>query len=70
MLESSVLQTYYQAHQLADKSPSDISWIGSIQIFFLISGGLVSGPVFDRYGATVRVHSVLVFYFMFMSSAY
>jgi MFS family permease len=50
----SVLQEYYQTHQLQHKSPSDISWIGSLQIFFLFAGSLFGGPLFDRYGEMVR----------------
>jgi hypothetical protein len=49
----SVLQEYYQTHQLQHKSPSDISWIGSLQIFFLFAGSLIGGPLFDKYGAKV-----------------
>ena len=49
----SVLQEYYEVHQLRHKSPSDISWIGSLQIFFLFAGGLFGGPLFDRYGSIV-----------------
>jgi hypothetical protein len=50
----SVYQTYYQEHQLKSTSPSTISWIGSLQGFFLFSGTVIGGPLFDRYGATVR----------------
>jgi MFS family permease len=49
----SVLQEYYQAHQLSAESTSAISWIGSLQVFFLLAGGLVGGPLFDRYGSKV-----------------
>lgn len=48
-----VFQAYYQTHQLSDKSPSTIAWIGSIQVFFMSATGLVGGPLFDRYGAKV-----------------
>ncbi len=57
----SVLQTYYQDNQLKHKSPSDISWIGSLQIFFLFAGGLFGGPLFDRYGAVVSLSLSFVF---------
>ena len=46
-------QEYYESHQLHDQSPSTISWIGSLQSFFLFGGALVGGPLFDRYGAKV-----------------
>ena len=50
---NSVFQEYYQTHQLKNSSPSTISWIGSIQIFFLFGGNLFGGPLFDRFGAKV-----------------
>ena len=50
---NSVFQEYYQTHQLKNTSPSTISWIGSIQIFFLFGGNLFGGPLFDRFGAKV-----------------
>jgi hypothetical protein len=40
-------QTYYQRHFLASSSPSKISWIGTIQSWFLITTGVLSGPLFD-----------------------
>jgi len=48
-----VFQEYYQKHQLSSSTPSDISWIGSLQMFFLFSSMIVGGPLFDQYGATV-----------------
>jgi len=50
---ASVFQEYYQTHQLRHETPSAISWIGSLQTFFLFGGSLVGGPLFDRYGAKV-----------------
>ena len=35
---------------LADRWPSEIAWIGSTQVFLLFLGGLLSGPLADRYG--------------------
>ncbi len=52
----SVFQQYYQTHQLRHESPSTISWIGSLQIFFLFGGNLVGGPMFDRFGAKVSAY--------------
>lgn len=46
-----VYQEYYETNQLRHNSPSTISWLGSIQIFFLFGGTLFGGPLFDRYGA-------------------
>ena len=51
---TSVYQEYYISHQLHDRSPSDIAWIGSLQAFFLFAANIVGGPLFDRYGAKVR----------------
>jgi len=51
--QSSVFQEYYQTHQLIHETPSTISWIGSLQTFFLFGGSLVGGPLFDRFGAKV-----------------
>lgn len=48
-----VFQEYYISHQLADQSPSAISWIGSLQIFFLFGGALFGGPLFDKYGERI-----------------
>ncbi|KAH7031621.1 riboflavin transporter MCH5 [Microdochium trichocladiopsis] len=42
-----VFQTYYSRELLADMSPSAISWIGSIQGFFLLVVGVVTGPLYD-----------------------
>jgi MFS family permease len=54
----SVYQEYYQAHQLSDQAPSAISWIGSLQVFFVLGASLVGGPLFDRYGEKVCSHSI------------
>ena len=43
-------QGYYQLHQLSDRTPSEISWIGSVQLFLMFSGGLLFGRLFDLYG--------------------
>jgi hypothetical protein len=41
-------QTFYEAELLSDHSPSQISWIGSIQTFLLMFvGGLATGPIYD-----------------------
>lgn len=48
-----VFQQYYVTHQLSHETPSTVSWIGSMQVFFFFATGLVSGPLFDRYGEGV-----------------
>lgn len=42
-----VYQSYYEQVLLPDNTSSSISWIGSIQGFLLLAGGLFSGPLFD-----------------------
>ncbi|PTB63725.1 MFS general substrate transporter [Trichoderma citrinoviride] len=42
-----VFQTYYETDLLSTSSPSSISWIGSIQIFCLMSVGALIGPLYD-----------------------
>ncbi|MCJ1404982.1 hypothetical protein MMC11_008208 [Xylographa trunciseda] len=64
-----VYQEYYETHQLQDHSPSDISWIGSLQIFFQFAGGLVGGPLFDRYGAKVIWPAAAVYIFCIMMTS-
>ncbi|KAI1372124.1 MFS general substrate transporter [Hypoxylon crocopeplum] len=45
-----IFQDQYQFNQLKDYSPSDIAWISSLQVFFLIFGGLMVGKMLDDYG--------------------
>lgn len=48
-----IYQQWYGENQLKSYTQSDISWIGSVQIFLTFAGGLVGGPVLDRYGSVV-----------------
>jgi hypothetical protein len=48
-----IYQQWYAENQLKAYTQSDISWIGSVQIFLTFAGGLVGGPVLDRYGSVV-----------------
>ena len=41
-------QDYYQRTLLAHYTPSAISWIGTVNATFLISTGVLAGPLFDR----------------------
>jgi hypothetical protein len=41
-----VFQTYYESDLLRTESPSNISWIGSIQAFLLLLVGVITGPLF------------------------
>ncbi|ORY63696.1 major facilitator superfamily domain-containing protein [Leucosporidium creatinivorum] len=43
-----VLENYYATHQFSSESPSNIAWVGSIQLWCLFSLGIVSGPLYDR----------------------
>ncbi|KAI5867886.1 MFS general substrate transporter [Durotheca rogersii] len=44
-----VFQTYYERPgTMFDRSSSDISWIGSIQSFMVLLGGVFAGPIYDR----------------------
>ena len=44
-----VFQSYYEK-TLDGVTPSDISWIGSVQSFLIMGGNLFTGSVLDRYG--------------------
>ncbi|PYI08788.1 putative monocarboxylate permease [Aspergillus sclerotiicarbonarius CBS 121057] len=60
---------YYEQFQLRDENPSSVAWIGSLQAFFIFSGGLFGGPLFDRYGAKVIYPAALTYIFsIFMTS--
>nr|GAT51579.1 predicted protein [Mycena chlorophos] len=43
-----VYQDYYTRIYLTHSPPSSISWIGSIGTFIVVSGGLISGRLYDR----------------------
>ncbi|KOS45358.1 hypothetical protein ACN38_g3744 [Penicillium nordicum] len=49
-----IYQDYYTEHFLSNETSSSISWIGSVKVCFLFSGSLTGGPLFDRYGDSVR----------------
>lgn len=40
-------QTFYESGLLSSSSPSDLSWMGSIQAFSLMMVGSVTGPIYD-----------------------
>lgn len=48
-----IFQGYYQENQLKAYSPSTVSWISSLETFFMFFGGAVVGKAFDAYGAPV-----------------
>lgn len=53
---SGTYQAYYETGILADSSPSDISWIGSIQAFLLMFVGAITGSIYDAG----YVHSLML----------
>ncbi|KAF7342228.1 Riboflavin transporter MCH5 [Mycena venus] len=42
-----VYQDYYTRYSLSNKTPSDISWIGSFQLFMQYAPGIIVGRAFD-----------------------
>lgn len=42
-----VYQDYYARMSLSERDASEISWIGSIQVFFVFVTGLPAGRLFD-----------------------
>ncbi|KAK4955109.1 hypothetical protein LTR10_007303 [Elasticomyces elasticus] len=45
-----VFQEYYQTHQLSQYDPSTVSWISSLEAFFMFAGGPIIGKLYDNYG--------------------
>ncbi|KAF2175981.1 MFS general substrate transporter [Zopfia rhizophila CBS 207.26] len=43
-----VYQTYYESGDLFEALSSEISWIGSIQAFYLLIVGFITRPLFDK----------------------
>lgn len=50
-----VFMEYYLKHQLRDETADKVAWIGSLSSFIQFGSGVVGGPMFDRYGAWVRL---------------
>lgn len=48
MISFGVFQSYYENHLLTSSSSSSISWIGTVQAFFLIEVGVITGPLYDQ----------------------
>ncbi|KAJ7884520.1 MFS general substrate transporter [Mycena leptocephala] len=65
-----VYQDFYTRDYLTQSSSSAISWIGSINAFIVISGGLISGRLYDRghFYALVWGGSLLQCFSLFMLS--
>ncbi|OJJ50182.1 hypothetical protein ASPZODRAFT_58000 [Penicilliopsis zonata CBS 506.65] len=41
-------ETFYETDFMSGRTSSEISWIGTVQGFFLIVLGIIGGPIFDR----------------------
>ncbi|KAK3076263.1 hypothetical protein LTS18_013474, partial [Coniosporium uncinatum] len=41
-------QSYYVQNTLRDYDTSTISWIGTVESFLLVFGGIVTGPIYDQ----------------------
>lgn len=65
-----VFQSYYAFHLFPNKSSSDISWLGSVQLFFQFALGAVSGPLMDAgyFHYVVGAGSALLVFCLFMLS--
>ena len=63
-------QDYYVSELLANKTPSAISWIGTLQGFLLLVVGILTGPIFDRgyVRHLIVVGTFLVVFGMMMTS--
>ena len=63
-----VYQTYYDSH--LGETPSNISWIGSIQAYLLLLVGVITGPLYDAgyFRQLVMLGSFLVVFGMMMTS--
>jgi MFS family permease len=57
------------ANQLRDHSPDDIAWIGSLMAFIQFAGGLIAGPLFDRYGEKIIWPGAVLYVFGLMMTS-
>ncbi|KAG1841288.1 MFS general substrate transporter [Suillus subluteus] len=55
-------QAWYLEHQLSAYSPSEISWIGGLQLWFMMFSGGFVGRLFDAYGPTPLLASGTLIY--------
>jgi len=64
-----VYQDFYTRAQTS--SPSNISWIGSVQLFFFFSMGLPAGKLLDKgYFRHVMLTGSLIYVFSFVLSSF
>ncbi|EGO26555.1 hypothetical protein SERLADRAFT_368118 [Serpula lacrymans var. lacrymans S7.9] len=65
-----VYQAYYVEHYITNQSTSTISWIGSVNSFLMISGGVIVGRLFDKgyFYHLITIGSLLYCFSLFMLS--
>ncbi|KAJ5505618.1 Major facilitator superfamily domain general substrate transporter [Penicillium expansum] len=65
-----LFQAEYETNQLKDYSSSDVSWITSMEFFFMLFTSPVAGKLFDSYGPRVpiAIGSVLHVFGLMMAS--
>ncbi|CAI7584804.1 unnamed protein product [Penicillium viridicatum] len=65
-----LFQSEYETNQLKDYSSSEVSWITSMEFFFMLFTSPVSGKLFDSYGPRVpiAIGSVLHVFGLMMAS--
>lgn len=65
-----LFQDEYQTNQLKQYSSSTVSWITSVQFFFMLAMAPVSGKLFDRYGPRIplAVGSLMQVFGLMMTS--
>jgi MFS family permease len=63
-------QAYYEINILSSQTPSDISWIGSIQGFLLLLVSAATGPLFDAgyFRHLVALGSFMIVFGVMMTS--
>ncbi|KAM5443534.1 hypothetical protein MferCBS31731_001307 [Microsporum ferrugineum] len=56
-----IFQSYYHTHQLKTYTESEVAWISSLQVFFMLFCGPFFGRIFDNWGHSylVKVGTVL-----------
>lgn len=70
LLTFGVFQTFYEQVLIRESSSSDISWISTTGAFFVLSAGLVAGPLYDQgwYRVLILSGSLLEVFGMMMLS--
>ncbi|GBE88131.1 major facilitator superfamily domain-containing protein [Sparassis latifolia] len=65
-----VFESQYGEVQLKNKTPSEIAWIGTFQLFFFFFTGAFVGRAFDSFGPTVLIGpgSLLLVFGLMMTS--